>query len=758
MNQLEKKGVKLHLAASFPNENPWPVLRINREGEILYANHSSNALLNLWGSAVGDIAPDDILAITQNCLSTGIKAKLELDIAGQSVVLNFVPIIGQSYLNIYAHDITERKASELALQFSEERLAMVLEGGQHGFWDWNIETGEVQRNEHWAEMLGYTTIEEFENNTDTWTDNIHPDDRDSAWAVINDHLEGRTPRYEIEYRMLTKSGGYKWVLDQAKVVKRDAMGRPLRMCGTHTDITERKRKEDEYIARTNLLEMFYKYTHDCIVLLDRDFNFIRVNDAYAKSCGRDVSDFPGHNHFEFYPSELIDAFKNVVKTKESYNIQARPFEFLDHPEWGVTYWDLTLIPLLDSSGEVDLLLFTLKDVTKRTLAVKEKEQLQKQLQQAQKMESIGQLTGGIAHDFNNMLSSVLGYSELAIRHISADPESKLNQYLDEILHAGERGRNLVAKMLAFGRTNLGELQSVDGVSLITEVIKMLRPTLPSSLNITTVIEDDVSPLLVDPVQLNQVITNITINARHVVDEHGKIELGLHELHLLKDVCSSCHQEFAGEFVEINVRDDGQGISNEHLDRIFEPFFTTKQVGVGSGMGLSMVHGIVHQCGGHILVETEQGVGSNFRLFFKPALTEGLDAVMNNAVPSVRAVENKCIMVVDDETGILGYLKELLSSMGYQVRAYDDPLAALKAFKSDPGSIDLVITDQTMPKMTGAKLAQNLLSLRSSLPVILCTGFSETIDESGAQHLGIAAFLRKPADSDELLSTIAKLLT
>ena len=524
------------------------------------------------------------------------------------------------------------KEANAALQISEERLAMVLEGSRQGFWDWNIETGKVQRNQRWAEMLGYTTIEDFDANTNTWTDGIHPDDRDAAWAAINDHLEGRSPSYEIEYRMLTKSGSFVWVLDQAKIVRRDAMGRPLRMCGTHTDISERKQAEQE------------------------------------------------------------------------------------------------------------------------------KGYLQKQLQQAQKMESIGQLTGGIAHDFNNILAAIIGYSELSINRFASDTEGKLSQYLHEILHAGERGRDLVSKMLAFGRISPAELQAVDAVLLIKDVTKMLGSTLPSSLVLKINIADDVAPLLGDPAQLHQVVTNLVINAHHAVGERGKIELGLGGVQQLEGVCSSCHQPFSGEFIEISVRDNGQGIPNKQIEHIFEPFFSTKEIGKGSGMGLSMVDGILHQCGGHILVETAQGMGSTFRLLLQPALTDVVDVAANRPVSVVQANENKCILVIDDEVGISSFLTELLSGAGYQVRAFNDALAALEAFKSAPDSIDLVITDQTMPGLTGVELVQELLSLRPKLPVILCTGYSESVDEASAQQLGISVFLKKPVVTDELLGAIATLLT
>ncbi|MDH5547425.1 MAG: response regulator [Gammaproteobacteria bacterium] len=653
----------------------------------------------------------------------------------------------------------EQRVSERTAELveNEERLAFVLEGSQQGFWDWNIQTGEVKRNENWAKMLGYKSILEFENNTKTWTDKIHPDDRETAWAAITDHLNGRSSHYRVEYRMLTKNGEIKWILDQAKIVKRDSDGKPLRMSGTHTDITERKLTENKIRHQSNILEMIYKHTHDCIVLLDKHFNFIQVNEAYAKACARDVSEFPGHNHFEFYPSILIYTFENVVKSKAPFHILARPFDFPDHPEWGTTYWDLSLIPILDRSGEVEFLLFTLKDVTSRVLAEHEKEQLQTQLQQAQKMETIGQLTGGIAHDFNNILGAILGFAELSEHRLSFIQDNQLEQYNKQILTAAEKGRDLVSSMLAFGRNNTGGLRAIDGATQLNEVATLMRSTIPKSVSINLDIAPNVPPLLTNAVQLHQVLTNLIINGYHASGEHGKLTLSIGGPIEVQGVCASCHQSFSGKYNEIDVCDNGVGISEENIKHIFEPFFTTKPTGKGSGMGLPMVHGIVHSCGGHILVESEKNTGSTFRLLFNVAQSEIEPDILDKATPSKMNARKNRILVVDDETSVMVFVQELLKFAGYNVEAFSNPLTALDRFTSSPHSFDLLITDQTMPGITGVDLVQHILSLRPELPVVLCTGFSERVTEETAHQFGITKFLKKPVPSTLLLKTIAELL-
>ena len=493
-----------------------------------------------------------------------------------------------------------------------------------------------------------------------------------------------------------------------------------------------------------------------LVLCKMDGEIVDVNAAFAAIIGRTIEETKRLSYWDITPEKYArDEQAQLIRLNQDGCYGPYEKEYI--------HKDGRLVPVrlsgqtIDRKGEA-FIWSSVEDITEQKRAEQEKEQLQKQLQQAQKMESIGQLTGGIAHDFNNMLSAILGYTYISISDRAVDPESKLAKHLLEIQHAGERGRDLVVKMLAFGRTSIDKLQAVDGASHITNVIQLLRSTLPSSLIIDIDVSDKVPPVLADPTQLDQVLINLIINAHHAIGDDGKIELSIHGPCHQEGVCSSCHHLFSGEFIEINVRNYNDGIPLDVVSRIFEPFYTTKGVGKGSGLGLSMVHGILHQCKGHILVETEQNVGSNFRLFFQPASTEDLAVVANQIMPPVSVIDNKCIMVVDDEEGITGYLTELLSGWGYQVRAYNDPLVAMEAFKYDASAIDLVITDQTMPNFTGAKLAQKLLSLRPSLPVILCTGYSESINEESAKHLGIAVFLKKPVDSDEFLKAIAKLLS
>ena len=389
----------------------------------------------------------------------------------------------------------------------------------------------------------------------------------------------------------------------------------------------------------------------------------------------------------------------------------------------------------------------------------ERQQLQRQLQQAQKMETIGQLTGGIAHDFNNILVSIMGYSELALDLSQDTPENKITDYLKEVLQAGERARELIAQMQVFSRSTVSNSKPLVLQPLVIEVIKLLQSTLPSSIKIKTKINTRVPNIMMDPVHLHQLIMNLCINAKDALNGEGVIEVVIKPVNKIKAICASCHEHFECEFVELSVRDTGSGINIPELERIFDPFFTTKDIGKGTGMGLSMVHGIVHEHHGHILLETIIGEGTTFRLLF-PTVNEDInvDEVDETSLTQVIQDSNEGhILVVDDEESVAAYVAELMRMAGYEVTIKTDSLEALALFRKNPQSFDIVITDQTMPDMTGAELAKNILQLRPDIPIILCTGFSEQINEQSAKLLGIQRFLLKPLKPKVILNVVNELL-
>ena len=444
-----------------------------------------------------------------------------------------------------------------------------------------------------------------------------------------------------------------------------------------------------------------------------------------------------------YASSIALPLKNDMGTWGALNIYAAELDAFDDEE----------IELLQELA--DDLCFGMDNLKTRV----EHTNLQRQLQQAHKMEALGQLTGGIAHDFNNILASIMGYSQLALDRYVDDKESKLGQYLQEVYRAGERARDLISQMLAFTRGGQAEPVALDAVPLLKEVMKMLESTLPSSIEIRTIIDNKLPNILIDPVQLHQVIMNLCINARDAMDNRGRLTVSLRNIKITDRKCNSCHKHFSGDFVELSVKDTGTGIKPEVLERIFEPFYTTKDIGKGTGIGLSMVHGITHKYDGHILIDSHMNMGTECNILFPVIIEEPVDEpFVKHNLEQVEQQLDAHILVVDDDNSVAAFIAELFESHGYRVTVAYNGSQALQEFMVMPGKFDLIVTDQTMPIMNGDLLAMELLAVRPDVPIILCTGYSQNINEKKALEIGIKIYLEKPVNPGVLLKSVAALLS
>lgn len=415
-------------------------------------------------------------------------------------------------------------------------------------------------------------------------------------------------------------------------------------------------------------------------------------------------------------------------------------------------------PLFDEANNIYAICGVIEDVTAQY-------QLQRQLQQTQKMEAIGQLTGGIAHDFNNVLASIMGYTGLAKRRIIQYGDETIEGYLAQITRAGERARDLVQQLLAFSRGDVGGLQVLEPEPLAKEAIKMLVSLIPSSISLNLKVRNNNLKhyIEVDPVQFNQSVMNLVINAKDaIVDGTGEINVSLEYLPSVKGICDSCHKTFSGKYIRLSVSDSGVGINNEIMGRIFDPFFTTKEVGKGSGMGLSMLHGIIHGSGGHIIVKSNSPhskQGTIIQVYYPEVKSKAIEE--NKTEYVVKKTQNKNIgkriLVIDDEPLITNYLTDLLSDEGYNVTSFNDSIKGLDYFKKHDHEVDIIITDQTMPELTGLELAININQSGFEIPIILCTGYSDFAKETTDVNHGIDVFMDKPFNDDLLLQQISRLL-
>ena len=702
--------------------------------------------------------------------------------------------------------LARRKAEE-ALRISEQRFSELAENVDEVFWlaspDW-AQSFYVSPAFYdiWGWQADGGAGVELPR---PWRDAIHANDLPMIEASIRQAGNEAAGVVEFpEFRIIRPSGHVRWIKSRAYPV-RDKNGELVRFAGTAMDITTRRNAE-ESLLRSNRALRALSACNQALVRETDEKRFVaevcriiveisgycaawvdyvepgqadglrRVADAHLQS-GDDIAD-----NMARIQQRLGQAAIDSVLAGKGLSIHRNLVMKEDLPVFSVLLLPLsidqeqavkgilTIVSSLaaDFNGHEVTLLTDLADDLAfgiDTLRTREEhEHLQNQLLQARKMEAVGQLSGGIAHDFNNMLSSILGYAGLALERPDDLADSELDEYLQEVIRAGERARDVIGKMLSFSRARKGQAECIEVRPIICETIKMLRFTLPASIVLDVDPGDESLAANIDPVQLQQIIMNLSINARDAMRNKGVLNIVARALTVAgrdgRLECQSCRETISpGDYIDLSVRDTGGGIDQELLDRIFDPFFTTKDIGKGTGMGLSVVHGIVHEAAGHILVESVRGEGMAFRILL-PASAGGGDEPATDTSSLVElgaAIGAARILVVDDETSVAGFLRELLHLAGYEVVLAGDGAKALEIFQQQSGRFDLVVTDQTMPNLTGAELARQLLALSPDLPVILCTGYSEEVDEACARKIGIQGYMEKPVSSRVLLGRIAELL-
>ncbi|MDO9263736.1 MAG: response regulator [Desulfosalsimonadaceae bacterium] len=405
----------------------------------------------------------------------------------------------------------------------------------------------------------------------------------------------------------------------------------------------------------------------------------------------------------------------------------------------------------DDRGAVNQWRMAFTDITHQHQAEEEKKRLEAQLQQAQKMESIGTLAGGIAHEFNNILSIIMGNNELAI---GALPEwNPVKENLEDIRIAGIRASDVVRQLLAFSRKAESHRKPLDMAPLVKETIKLIRSSIPADIEIRQNIPEAAYMVNANATQIHQVMINLCKNAADAMMETGGILSIDMDLETFDE--NSAHQYLnvtPGVYVKLVIRDTGTGMEEATLVRLFEPYFTTKEIGKGTGIGLAVVYGIINQYNGSIFVESEPGKGTAFTLLF-PKHEGPVACEPENVIALPRGTET--ILMVDDEPAILKLNKQRLEKLGYQVRETTDPKAALGMFQAEPDRFDLVITDMAMPHMTGDQMAAEIFKIRPGLPILLCTGYSEKISEDRSCQLGICAFAMKPLSMNDFAWAVRK---
>ncbi len=649
----------------------------------------------------------------------------------------------------------ERKKAERLLRDSEERLRLAMSAARQGLYDLNVQTGECIVSPEYALMLGYDPAEFRETNA-AWRERLHPDDREKVYAAYSDYVAGRLDEYRVEFRQRTKEGGWKWILSLGSLVARSPDGQPLRMLGTHTDITARKQAEQALATTTDLLERTGAMAKVGGWELD-----LRALQLYwsLETCRIHEIDPP--------VAPALDQAINFYAPEARPIIEAAVHAGMEHG----TPWDLEL-PLITArgrpiwvraqgtavfeDGKAVRLVGVFQDITEHHQAQLEREQLDRKMQETQKLESLGVLAGGIAHDFNNLLTSILGNASIA--QIELPPGSTAQECLEQINEASLRAADLCKQMLAYSGRGRFLVQTLDLGQLVEQTAQMLQVSISKKAVLRFRLEKGIPPIEVDATQIRQVIMNLVINASEAIGEtSGVISISTGLTRVNRDYLRGTLLDPEipeGDYVFLEVSDSGCGMNAETQARIFDPFFTTKFT--GRGLGLAAVLGIVRGHKGAMKVYSEVGRGTTFKLLF-PAVSGTTESSEAARTPIARWHGEGSVLVVDDEETMRVTVARMMRIMGLDPVLAVDGREAVEVFRANPGKFAFVLLDLTMPHMDGEQTFTELRRLQPDVSVVLMSGFNAHEALMRFSGKGLADFLQKPFDLGSLQAVAQSLL-
>lgn len=644
-------------------------------------------------------------------------------------------------------DITKRKEDSIALKENMHLLERITDNMFDLVSLADLEGRYVFAGKSHERILGYRERDLIGKHVMEW---VHPDDQELVKDELTKLLQ-KGERKAAQFRYRHKAGHYVW-LETIGEVLRDSHGSPEQIIFSTRDITENKRQEQAITKLKRRNQSLLDHSPVCHIIVDLDLKLQYMSANGFKMLLLDPqADVYGKPYpFPFFPATfrktMDESLRKVMATGETANHIALARDYSGQPVW----LDSALIPVFNDENELEYLTVVSANITRRKQDEEERERLQQQLRQAHKMEAVGTLAGGIAHDFNNILASILGFTELCLEDVSENDE--VSEYLGEVYTSGMRAKELIAQILAFARKSENEMKPVRVDLVVREVLKFVRSSIPNNIDMNQEIACKTFTMA-NHTELYQVVLNLCTNAAQAMEDGGQLNVSLRDTTLDLSFARAVGL-VPGNYIELIVSDTGIGIAPGIIDSVFEPYFTTKSIGEGTGMGLAMVQGIVEKSGGRISVSSQPGEGATFTIY--------LPVTNQKKVSEPSFVEDlpggsERILCVDDEENLVRLLRRMLEKYGYHVQTCTDSVAALERFQTEPDSFDLVITDMTMPKMTGDQLASAFLAIKPDIPIILLSGFSKKMSEQRAIELGIKAFEQKPIEKANLLKTVRRVL-
>ena len=652
-----------------------------------------------------------------------------------------IDIDGEPHVMGMGLNITKR-------HLAEQRLALVLKAGRLGTWMWDMETNLSVFNQQEFELLGMEP-----SNTPVKTDDffkrVHPDDRKELRRRVKTALK-RKGYFEHEFRIIRPDGKICWIAGRGEVVYGGAEEH-TQMFGVNYDISEHKRHEEELEKTNYLLETVLNSIPQGVFWKDRNSIYLGSNHLVAEMAGfRDPADIVGKSDLELpsVPREQAELYRQVDREVMETGEPRSGIEYVSkHPDGRQIWLETSKVPLRDNAGEIVGILGTWTDIT-------EKRRLEEQLRQSQKMEAFGQLAAGVAHDFNNLLTVITGYSDILLMNLAEDDPRR--SAVLSIGDAADRAASLTRQLLAFSRLTVLDPRVTDLNGIVDEMDQILRRLIGENIRFEKHLTNDLWPVKVDQSQIGQVLLNLVINARDAMPEGGALQIGTGNIELSSISAAKLADVEPGNYVMLAVSDTGEGIPETDMNRIFEPFFTTKGPGKGTGLGLAVVHGIVKQSGGSILVESEKGTGSVFKVYL-PAVAEGETSVTEHKAAVGSNNGNETILLVEDEAAVRSYARYALEQCGYHVLEAADGAEAIEIANDQGGEIDLLLTDMVMPGMDGRRLAEELTTRFPRIKVMFVSGY--TGDAAVRQRIlqEHMAFLHKPFSPSALAAKVREVL-
>ncbi|MBF0279726.1 MAG: PAS domain S-box protein [SAR324 cluster bacterium] len=624
--------------------------------------------------------------------------------------------------------------------YVEKKEHLLIDLFDAGIWTCALPDDEFYFSSKWKSIIGFE-IHEIENCKETWFGRVHPEDAEELKQKFEKLKNREIGEFDSEHRIKHKNGSFHWMNCKARILKSVSANQHL-ILGVLRDISHRKSQENKLRENEEHYRSLVENTPVCVHEIDLNGQLTSMNPAGLKMLGlADERDIYGVEYCSYSSRQDRQRIEKLMEAA----IAGKPssFEFCSEGTPARTFKSC-FVPIRNSNGAVIKLMGLTEDIT-------ELKETQLQLRQAQKLETIGTLTGGIAHEFNNLLTPILGYSEMLMGNKCEDDPDIVD--LVQIHKSVNRARDLVQKMLTYGRQNVSARTSVRLESLTEETCKLLKKTIPRNISFKTDFEENLPAIHGNSNEIHQILVNLAINASHAMTDGGELTIQLKY---------SGFQHFAGledrgregSYVSLAVQDTGVGMDQKILEKIYDPFFTTKKIGQGTGLGLSVVQGIVDQHEGHIGVESLPGKGTTFTVYF-PVSKE----IVNRSETKIQALANGCerILLIDDEEIILQMTRKILKKFNYEVTGFLDSQEAIEFFSENSQNFDLVMTDYGMPKLNGKQISEQIKKIRPDIKIILLTGYADLVNSTNSEEWGIDALLSKPYNVNEINAIVRNTL-